>query len=172
MEGPATKKAFPWLSLEKATFLTCGIIVSILMPLSCGRIHQHGETANPANQNEKTAAVGVSGTEQLRLDLKSDRTKLGPGDCTDLRLEIFNQSSSSVHWSEKWTLEQEGPIPIPPEAGPRSALDILAGGTVGATVSRVCRDGLVAGTYRFRIRGYPALPSSPVSDWATLEVIP
>jgi hypothetical protein len=67
-------------------------------------------------------------------------------------------------------MEQEGPIPIPTEAGPRSVLDVPPGGTIATTVTRLCRAGLVAGTYRFRVRANPAIPGSPVSGWVTMEV--
>lgn len=157
--------------LQESGFLSLLFILIVCLQISCGRREQGADGTKSSNANlDIPPRAEETRRGNLRLELSADRGELGPGDCTDLRLAVFNPSSGTVHFGEKWTLEQEGPIPIPPEAGPHTAFDVPPGRTITTTIRRLCYEGLVVGTYRFRVRADPALPGSPRSDWVSLEV--
>lgn len=162
----------PRFHLQESGVLTVVVILTVSLQISCARRQQGAEEIKSPNENlARPPQVEEDPRQKLRVEFKSDRDELGPGDCTDLYLAVFNPSSGTVHFGEKWTLEQEGPIPIPPAAGPHSVFDVPPGRTITTTIRRLCRDGLVVGTYRFRVRADPALPGSPLSDWVRLEVV-
>lgn len=132
------------------------VLIWVLMlafcQMSCNRSQRRADDVQSTNQNmAKNERAEEPRTEELQLELKSDRTELGPGDCTDLRLDVFNASARAIPWSAGWVLEQEGPSPPQPD-GIRSAVAIPPGKSDSFMTIRVCYANLVSGIYRFRIK--------------------
>jgi hypothetical protein len=152
--------------------VTLLLVLIVCLQISCANRTQGPHETKPANENsQRLPQIEQTRREGLHLEFSADRDELGPGDCVELRLAVSNPSSGTVHFGVKWTLEQEGPLPIPPDAGPHSAFDVPPGGTITTPIRRLCHEGLVIGSYRFRVRADPALPGSPLSDWVRLEVV-
>ncbi len=122
------------------------------------------------NNNNKDVRVG-----KLQLELRSDRTKLAPGDCTDLHLDAVNNLARPIHWGTDWILEQDVPFPLPPESAIRGARELPLGKTSDLIKFRICHEPnahLVAGIYRLRISTARTSATPASSNWTSIEVLP
>ena len=158
--------------VEDPRLPTCAVILLISIQLSCGQRQQPGEIMNSANQNDiRNEGMERIETGQLELELKSDQSEVGPGECTDLHLDVSNPSSSRVSWSAGWTLDQQGPSPSLPD-GIGSVVNIPPGKSVNFMTIRICAANRVPGTYRFRITAAKKSANMLQSNWATVEILP
>lgn len=174
MQRLPVKREFPGLPfcLEGRGSLTCIIVLSISMQVGCDSREKRARTSDSGNQNELgNERAGRIATDQLHLELKSDRSELGAGECGDLRLDVFNPSSRPIHWSGDCVLEQQGPSPPLPD-GIGGAVEIPPGTSASFITIRICSANRLPGTYWFRLISASKSENPIQSNWVTIEVLP
>jgi hypothetical protein len=159
-------------SAKRQSPVTLFILFSALTLLNFGPCQQKDKVTKSTNQN-KLDDVQVEGnqTAELQLELKSDQMKLGPGDCTNLRLDVFNKLPNPVYQAEGWLLEQEGPSPPLPD-GISVTSEIPSGKSPDFIAFYICSSNRVKGIYRFRITAAPKSAVPIHSNWVAIEVLP
>lgn len=161
-----------WLRLQALGYLTLFVTLTVCPQVSCTRRNQSSEVTATANQNSgNNARTEGTRSAELQLDLKSDRTELGPDECTDLRLDVFNPSTHAIRWGGDLELEQEGPSPPLPD-GIGGSVNVPPGKFSDFMAVRICTANRLPGTYRFRITSARKSPNPLHSNWVTIEVLP
>ena len=161
-----------WLRRQGFAYLALFMMLAICQQVRCTRRNQSSEVMPAANQNTgNNAPTQDSGREEIQLDLKSDRVELGPGDCTDLRLDVLNHSTRVIRWGSDLELEQQGPSPPLPD-GLGGEVKVPPGLFTDFMAVRICSANRLPGTYRFRITSARKSANPIHSNWITIEILP
>ena len=160
------------LSAKRYLPIALFAVYSAMTLIDFSSCHQKDKVTESTNENKlESAQIAETQKAELQLELQSDQLKLGPGDCTNLRLDVFNESANPIHQNEGWLLEQEGPSPPLPD-GISATAEIPPGKSPDFMAFRICASDRLVGVYRFRVTAAPKSSSPIHSNWVEVEILP
>jgi hypothetical protein len=164
------KRVIAWSS--RSCLKRRALAFALCLGLTSLQLHCDGQKTSQVPEAMRSHSDSKEGTlKQVELDFTSDDIELSSSQCTNLRLNAYNGTSHSVHWSEDWLLEQEGPGRPFPESVPHSALELAPGKTLNLILVRLCASELAPGEYRFRITAASKSENPFHSDWVTIKIL-